>query len=96
MYIEREAVYEMLENAQFISDGEYCGYCTEDVTISDIPSSDVAPVVHGKFEPTNRIITRTSEIVFGYQCSVCNRFTRSQFMGSWNYCPNCGAKMDEN
>ena len=25
-YIERAAVEEMLENAQLISDGEYCGY----------------------------------------------------------------------
>ena len=32
-YIERAAVEEMLENAQLISDGEYCGYCTEDVNL---------------------------------------------------------------
>lgn len=42
-YIKREAVEEMLENAQMISDGEYCGYCTEDVCIDKIPTADVAP-----------------------------------------------------
>ena len=44
-YISRKAVMEMLENAQIISDGENCGYCTEDISISSIPAADVAPVV---------------------------------------------------
>ena len=30
-YIEQDAVEKMLEDAQLISDGEFCGYCTEDV-----------------------------------------------------------------
>ena len=42
-YIKREAVEEMLENAQMVSDGEYSGYCTEDVCIDKIPTADVAP-----------------------------------------------------
>lgn len=29
-YIKRAAVEKMLEDAQLISDGEYCGYCTEE------------------------------------------------------------------
>ena len=44
-YIEREAVEKMLEDSQLISDGEYCGYCTEDVNLSKIPTADVIPVV---------------------------------------------------
>lgn len=44
-YISRKVVMEMLENAQIISDGENCGYCTEDIDISSIPAADVAPVV---------------------------------------------------
>lgn len=44
-YIEREAVAEMLENAQMITDGEYCGYCTEDVCLDNIPTDDVVEVV---------------------------------------------------
>ena len=83
-YIERDAVYEMLENAQMISDGEYCGYCTEDVTISSIPAADVAPVVHGRWLPCG----------FGKEimCSVC----RCELDDVWKYrhCPDCGAKMD--
>lgn len=30
-------IEEMLENAQIIGDDEYCGYCTEDVRLSNIP-----------------------------------------------------------
>lgn len=26
-----------------------------------------------------------------YKCSNCN----TEFFSAWNYCPNCGAKMDE-
>ena len=40
-YIKREVIEEMLENAQLISDGEYSGYCTEDVNIDSLPSADV-------------------------------------------------------
>lgn len=29
-YIEQDAVEKMLEDAQLISDGEFCGYCTEE------------------------------------------------------------------
>lgn len=43
-YIERAAVEHMLEAAQIISDGEYCGYCTEDVRLSEIPSVDAESV----------------------------------------------------
>lgn len=44
-YIEKRAVEDMLENAHLISEGEYCGYCTEDIDINSIPVADVAPVV---------------------------------------------------
>lgn len=44
-YIERAAVEEMLENAQIITDGENCGYCTDDVNLNSIPAADVVEVV---------------------------------------------------
>lgn len=47
-YIERAAVEAMLENAQIITDGEYCGYCTEDVSLDKIPAADVVGVVRCK------------------------------------------------
>lgn len=44
-YIERAAVETMLENAQIITDGEYCGYCMEDINLGSIPTADVVEVV---------------------------------------------------
>ena len=47
-YIEKQAVEDMIENAHLISDGEYCGYCTEDIDINSIPAADVTTVVRCK------------------------------------------------
>ena len=44
-YIERGAVERMLENAQIVSDGEYSGYCTEDISLDEIPTADVVEAV---------------------------------------------------
>lgn len=85
-YIERATVEEMLESAQTISDGEYCGYCTEDINLSSIPAADVAPVRHGKW------IDNTF-------CSCCGGFDEDDegniIQSFHNYCPNCGARMDK-
>lgn len=50
-----------------------------------VPAADVAPVVHGHW-------------VCGCQCSVCGDRHgpyNSRHKPYYNYCPNCGAKMDE-
>lgn len=92
-YIERAAVEEMLENAQLISDGEYCGYCTEDVNLGSIPAADVAPVRHGRWVAVRRTNASTA-----YQCSVCERKVSVMNIGAavWDHYPycHCGAKMD--
>lgn len=62
-----------------------------DVVISDIKgmkAADVAPVRHGRW-------IEQEKYAFGvmYVCSICgNRILDTGH--SWNYCPNCGAKMD--
>ena len=92
-YIERTAVEEMLENAQIISNGEYCGYCTEDVNLNSIPAADVVPVVHGKW-----VKAHWKNSVSCANCSICGfEAYHYDFQGvqkTYNYCPNCGAKMD--
>lgn len=52
--------------------------------ISQTPAADVVEVRHGRWIVTD-VIT----------CSECQHFTRSEFAGRWNYCPNCGARMDK-
>ena len=58
--------------------------------IADAPTVDAVEVVHGRWEP------RTD--VFGFvRCSVChdcNIYDDWADGKKWNYCPNCGAKMD--
>lgn len=85
-YISRAAVEEVLEKAQIISDGENCGYCTQDVNITAIPAVDVAPVVHAAW------------IFF---CGVGEHFPRCSRCGeeadeeiARPYCAYCGARMD--
>ncbi len=97
-YIEREKVIDMLANASLIcdEDGEFDGYCTEDIDIYSIPSADVAPVVHGKWievcdEMQDILKERDPYIMIrGYRCSRCGRFEEK----IEPYC-NCGAKMEE-
>lgn len=91
-YIEREAVKKMLENAQIISNGEYSGYCTEDINIDDIPAADVAPVMHGGWEYVDG-----DEFSETYKCSVCG-YDEVVCVEIYNddlppHCPNCGADM---
>ena len=50
--------------------------------VASIQAADVAPVRHGRWIVTD-VVT----------CSECQVFTRSEFVGRWKYCPNCGARM---
>ena len=56
--------------------------------IDNAPSADVAQVRHGRWE------WDTEDI---YRCSNCAEKSHvKEVMGhpEWDYCPNCGAKMD--
>ena len=57
--------------------------------VYSIPIADVAPVVHGRWiEDRDHL-----------ECPECGTRVKRDFaffdIGDWNYCPNCGAKMDE-
>ena len=57
-------------------------------TIKNMPAADVAPVRHGRW-------IEQEKYTFGvmYDCSICgNRILDNGH--SWNYCPNCGCRMD--
>ena len=58
--------------------------------LAEMPAADVAPVVHGKWAPSER---NPSFLV----CSVCGDcyvYDEWVYERKWRYCPNCGAKMD--
>lgn len=56
--------------------------------LDEIPAADVAPVVHGQWIEDHDYL----------KCPECGVMVKWDFtffdIGNWNYCPNCGAKMD--
>ena len=55
--------------------------------LRDMKAADVAPVVHGRWVPTKAPFMNECK-----DCSVCGYIT--VWGHRYNYCPNCGAKMD--
>ena len=43
-YVEIAKVQEMLENAQIISDGVNCGYCTDDISLDALAAEEVEAI----------------------------------------------------
>ena len=105
-YIDKSALYEKIAQLEKLARNRYLEtpssspFCSRYMTqlnertalkhiIADFPSADVAPVVHGRW-------IEQEKYTFGvmYDCSICdNRILDNGH--SWNYCPNCGAKMDK-
>ena len=95
-YIERKKLEEAFDNA----DPDVCesdmdghsdwGFGRENVrdVIRGVPAADVAPVVHGQWIEDHDYL----------KCAECGVMVKWDFtffdIGNWNYCPNCGAKMD--
>ena len=85
-YIEREKAYEAVLFAPCGSGYQYEATCAIDL----MPAADVAPVVHGKW------LKPEYEYHVGI-CSLCGCVPLKPAFRStpYNYCPNCGAKMNE-
>lgn len=101
-YIERESAMLLPELPK-----EYRNYQTDNLDdayeqgwydalccLEHIPAADVAPVVHGRWI----YIRKYGE----YECSVCHGidtdcsdYYSSHVVTEQDYCPNCGARMDE-
>ena len=62
--------------------------------IDSAPSADVAPVVHARWDDSGRYTFPGGSTAVS--CTECGcKLTVSEFrLNKWNYCPNCGAKMD--
>ena len=54
--------------------------------VSTAPAVDVALVVHGRWD-----VNVGMNFYRERNCPVCKKRIKSNF---WNYCPNCGTKMD--
>ena len=95
-YIDRDAVYTAFANActdvlERASEIYYiAGFSYEHVIeiLDDIPAVDVAPVRHGQWKTNS---DRPDTLI----CSICKCGFDMWKHDPHNYCPNCGAKMDE-
>ena len=59
--------------------------------IQRVPAADVVPVVHGRWVHTDL----ASHWYGKDECSVCTYHENDRSdLSHFNYCPNCGAKMD--
>ena len=76
-YINREKAKRLLHI-------EYA-YAAEQL-LDEIPTADVAPVVHGRWNNMDGYKTRKV-------CSECG-WDVPEYGKFYSYCPNCGAKMD--
>lgn len=71
-------------------------YCGDTVAlnighaIKALPAADVASVVHGRWIHDGR---RIESGIDWCHCSECGK--SDNFCARTNYCPNCGAKMEE-
>lgn len=80
-YIPREAVIDLITRRY-----ENPEICTQE--INQIPSADVAPVVHSRWVQIN-----STQEHFCIECGAeFNLYAYCKDM--YNYCPCCGAKMD--
>lgn len=92
-YIELEKALESLQNKYENMYGRnpsfYAGYQFVLENLKRIKSADVAPVIHAKW-----LESVSFESGF-WVCSNCNFVSEALAAYKlYNYCPNCGAKMD--
>lgn len=88
-YIEREAAIDAIMKVYVRTAGHKARerVFEAEEAVHRLPVADVAPVVHGRWRYCG----------FLQECQTCGEIY-SMHGGnagkSWNYCPNCGAKMD--
>lgn len=97
-YIDPEAFFKVINTLPY-KDTSYPDASAYNGAISDVadmlthfPAADVVEVRHGHWKGINRNKYNDDEAT----CSVCGLTFSSGYSDPswWDYCPNCGAKMD--
>lgn len=90
-YIDREALLTHQYNASHSNWPQLAEMVVGVEDIEDAPAADVAPVVHGRWEYIPQTLNTLSQV----RCPFCRWWSLDPSIdGAYNYCPNCGAKMD--
>lgn len=87
-YIDRDKTIEEFKTcgAVFTYGVDVCNGVISRLIIQ--PAADVAPVVHGKWE-----YKEERGMLITNKCSICGQILTTMVGEKKNYCPNCGAKM---
>lgn len=104
-YIEREDLINKICNEKCHSEYGRCQKRLHDdkifLCVCDFimwqPAADVTPVRHGRWEVVKGVFTPGGDPLL--RCPFCKAKESEHLCGvesrvDWNYCPNCGAKMD--
>lgn len=96
-YIKRDEIrreYEKLTRT-YVNTDPYIADWRLDEMIEILPAADVAPVRHGKWVHSR--YENCSEQFEMVKCSCCGHeaYAMAFYVREGNYCPNCGAKMQE-
>lgn len=85
-YIERAMAFAVLVDFPGELSPENIGLAVARKAIDALPAADVAEVRHGKLN----FLQEDMVLCYCGVCSVCRNYVQA-----WNYCPNCGARMDK-
>lgn len=98
-YIDREVAVSKMRMAQSSHHtlGERMSVNEAVAIVEEMPTADVAPVVHGRWDDIPNAYMSVVSKTGAYHgnattCSVCLEVNPNAF--KTNYCPNCGAKME--
>ena len=88
-YIDlEETVTTLKRNSQKYFSSFHKGYVQAIEDLADIPAAKVAPVRHGYWVKGKR------DVLIHWHCSACKECYYLD-MPNAEYCPHCGARMDE-
>lgn len=101
-YILRQEVIKKLDELDSrLMRGHYVDECAgvtmANAVVQSVPAADVKPVVHGKWKVTGTFkVADYNYTVVEQRCSACGHCSiRFKNKAESNYCPKCGATMDE-
>lgn len=90
-YIEKQAALDAILREP--PDAHYPSWYAAKIKV--LPAADAVPVVHGRWDDSGRYTFPNGDTAV--LCTNCGcALTESEYrLNNWNYCPVCGAKMDE-
>lgn len=92
-YIDADEALKIIDNytKTITEDGKVVAKAIRDIVEIICPESEVVKVKHGKWK---ECFEDWRKQIAGDECSVCGFQHYGTSITNYNYCPNCGAKMD--